>query len=363
MLEKFRIFEKSIKKEHRFWSPKYKAVFKTSLTPNEFIVIAEKTVNDLDWFVVFKDETTLEAKVKRSTLGTQNISEGIIVKIKDDEITVLSKTLGNEMWDNGRNSICAKLFVYAFQETENSFTPESLAEQVTLTNKADNWDHYEIPESLPIPQPSVRPKFYIPVFGGMLIAFLMAVIIAKLSLLGHYYIVIFEVITAVVLAVSLKYLIELSNYTNFTNLNRLLIAMVACIYFFNQYLQYQLFVWDYATPPYNFLGFLASRIQNGLLIKSWNTGWIGFLVLWVFQFVITFFLGITILISNLSKFQFQRVPKEVVDFAFFHFLNNKSVGEIREELASKGWSDPQKQDEVFEALLALQTMNEMNRPS
>ena len=57
----------------------------------------------------------------------------------------------------------------------------------------------------------------------------------------------------------------------------------------------------------------------------------------------------------------ERVPVEVVDFAYYHFVKEKSEEEVRAELAKKGWSDIRNQDEVFEAISGLQYAYECNR--
>jgi hypothetical protein len=66
-------------------------------------------------------------------------------------------------------------------------------------------------------------------------------------------------------------------------------------------------------------------------------------------------------IRNLTKYQLDRVQPEVVDFAFYHFVKDKTEDQIRKELALKGWTETQNQDEVFEAIGALQTTQDVNR--
>jgi len=127
MEEKYKQYEKTIKKEHNFgWTPKYVSEFSTILSAKEFIVIAEKTFKDLGWDIVYQDDKTIEARRKEKAFGMERWTEGITAKFEYGKIKVKSVTLGNEMWDVGRNSKRVKLFFYAFQEIEKSFNKEEL---------------------------------------------------------------------------------------------------------------------------------------------------------------------------------------------------------------------------------------------
>ena len=57
--------------------------------------------------------------------------------------------------------------------------------------------------------------------------------------------------------------------------------------------------------------------------------------------------------SKLVSYTIERVPKEVVNFAYYHLVKEKSEVEVRKELTSKGWSNTKNQNEVFDALKGL----------
>jgi len=125
MEEKYKQYEKTIKKKHSFaWTPKYASEFSTRLSAKEFIAIAEKTFKDLGWDIVYQDDKSIEAKRSEKSLGTERWTEGITATFDYGKIQVKSVTLGNEMWDVGRNSKRVQLFIYAFQEIEKSFDRE-----------------------------------------------------------------------------------------------------------------------------------------------------------------------------------------------------------------------------------------------
>ncbi len=76
--------------------------------------------------------------------------------------------------------------------------------------------------------------------------------------------------------------------------------------------------------PIGFIEFIKLRLDAGLTIKSLNTGWIGLLISWIFQLGFTYLIGMLRLISSLTNYQLERVPMPVVDFAFYHFVKEKT---------------------------------------
>ncbi|MFY8186939.1 MAG: hypothetical protein ACOVLC_03155 [Flavobacterium sp.] len=171
----------------------------------------------------------------------------------------------------------------------------------------------------------------------------------------------FEFLVAISIGFVFKYLIQFSNFTNYTQLNQLLIGIIIFIYFLNIYFRYELIIYERQYNRIGFYEFLKIQFSEGLIIKSTNTGWIGLLIHWILQYVLTYYLASVFVVRNLTKYQLNRVPNEVFDFAFYHFFKDKNEGQVRIELASKGWTDAQSQDEVFEAIGALHTSQEINR--
>jgi hypothetical protein len=118
MEESFKNFEETIKKKHSInFTPKYKEEFKTPVNEILFIGIAEKTFEKLDWDIVYKDDHHIEAKRKEAGWANERWTEVITATYKDGTVSVKSESLGNEIWDVGKNSKRVKLFIYAYQET------------------------------------------------------------------------------------------------------------------------------------------------------------------------------------------------------------------------------------------------------
>lgn len=362
MEESLKTYEKNIEKKHSFgWTPKYEEEFRTSLNEKVFIPIAEKTFEKLNWDLVFKDDKNIEAKRKESSFGIDKWTESITISYSHGKIIVKSESLGNEMWDNGRNSKRVKLFIHTFKETEKSFDKESLEKLEIEVERKNNWDDYVIPEILLKPNEIKKPNFVIPLIGGFVVSIILALILAKVSISGIYIIGLFEFLIALAIGFSLKYLIKFSNFTEFLKLKYLLIGMIILIYILNQYFQYEIILRENNYERIGFFEFIKLRFEQGLTIKKLNTGWIGLIISWGLQIIITYYVGLLRLITSITSYQLERIPMEVVDFAFYHFVKEKSEEQVRNELKNKGWTEKQNQDEVFEAIEAIYGANELNR--
>lgn len=359
MTEELKKYQSTIKKKHSVaWTPKYEEEFRTNLNSIVFIPIVIKTFEKLGWDLVYQDENSAEAKRKRDLWQW---GQKITVTFDYGKVKVKSVSLGNEFWDIGRNSKRVKLFIYAFQQTEKEFDEEALTELEKQTEKANNWDDYKIPESLPKPKNRREPKLWIPIAGGLLTALVLGYVVALLSLKGIYIIGLFEVGVAIAIGFSLKFLIKASNYTNYNILNYTLIGMIVIIYLSNQYFQYQIILNENNYEPIGFFEFIKLRFEAGLTIKSLNTGLTGLVISWIFQLGFTYLIGILRLASNVTAYQLERVPMDVVDFAIYHFVKEKTENQVRSELSKMGWTDEQDQKEVFESIGAIQGATELNR--
>lgn len=359
MTEELKKYESTIKKKHSVaWAPKYEEEFSTHLNQIVFIPIVKKAFENLGWDIVYNDQNSVEAKTKRDLWQW---GQKITVAYDHGKVKVKSVSLGNEFWDIGRNSKRVKLFIYAFKQTEKEFNKEALTELEKQTEKANNWDDYKIPESLPKPKERKEPKLWIPIIGGLLTALLLGYIVAFLSVKGIYIIGLFEAGIAFAIGLAMKFLIRTSNYTNYDILNYLLVVMVILVYASNQYFQYQIILSEQLYEPIGFIDFIHLRLKAGLTIKSINTGWIGLVISWILQLGITYGIGMLRLASNLTAFQLERVPMEVVDFAFYHFVKEKTESQVRSELSKMGWTEEYDQNEVFASIGALQGATELNR--
>jgi hypothetical protein len=236
-------------------------------------------------------------------------------------------------------------------------------EQITkleeLTTAKDNWDDYVVPDIIPKPKKYNEPVIIIPVIGILVLSVAFGFLISRLSVHGLYVIGLYELAVGLIFAYSFKIFLPLSNYADFRNLKTLLGVGILLTFFLNQYFQFQYFKEQYNDLTFSI--FIKERLKYGLKIKELNVGTIGLIISWIFQ------LGFTYLISYLNTFRIvlvfsiERVPKEVIEFALYHFVKGKEERAVRSELGKKGWGKSIEQDMVFEAISAAQGGQEYNK--
>jgi len=361
MESKYVEYQKSLKKEQRFGTPKYEMEFSTNLSKKCFIYLAKTTIEKLGWQIIYLKDNFIEARIQNKLFGFTHSKEFFTAFLENGNIRIKSVTEGSEFWDNGRNSKNAKLFVYAFLEEEKNVDKNKLSILASNFENEINWDDYEILEALPKPKLVRKPKFWINSFGGLSLSFCLALIFATLKYFGIYFIGVSEITLGIIIALAFKYLTRLSNYTNYQKLKHLLVVVVVLVYLLSRYFHYELEIIFSDLHRIGFLDFLKNAPTKGISIKGLNLGLVGFAIGLALQFLVTYSLASIAFLSFLLRFQVDRVPSEVVDYAMYHLIKGKSEDYVREELKLKGWSEKQSQDEVIEALNAFELSVEMNR--
>ncbi len=362
MTPELKNIEKQIKKTHKFaFTPKYKTEFHTQLSEKAFFAITQQTFEKLDWDIIYIDNHSIEAKRKAKSLGMSQYTESIIASFNYGNIIVKSESLGNEFWDNGRNSKRVHLFIHVFQEIEKNYNRDELKELEKQQESKENWDDYQIPTELPLPNPIRKSTIVFPIIIAVITAIILAFLIAKISLTGNYIIFLFEFLLGLALAYSLKLGIKLGNFTDFDKLRNTLIVSILIVFIGNQLFQYNLILAENNFERIGFLEFLKLRFQQGLTFKDLNLGTIGLIISWLLQLGLSFIFGYLFLARFLYSYAIKRIPTEVIDFAIFHFIKGKDENQVRKELASLGWTNEQNQNEVFEAIDGIRGNNEMNR--
>ena len=364
MTPELKNIEKQIKKTHKFaFTPKYKSEFHTQLSEKAFFAISNQAFEKLEWDIIYVDEHSMEAKRKAKSLGMSQYTESIIVSFNYGKVTVKSESLGNEFWDNGRNSKRVHLFIHVFQNVEKNYNREDLKELEKQQEAKENWDDYQVPTELPKPNIVRKPNIIYPIIFAIIASIILAFVIAKISLTGKYIIFLFEFLIGLALAFSLKIGIKFGNFTDFNKLRNILIGSIVIFFICNQIFQYNIILAESNFERIGFFEFLKLRLQQGLTIKSLNTGAIGLIISWILQIGLTFVFGYLNLTRFLISYVVKRIPNEVIDFAFYHFVKGKDEIQVRAELSSLGWSNEQNQNEVFEAIDGIQGNNEINRTS
>ncbi|SIT04297.1 hypothetical protein SAMN05421789_1226 [Kaistella chaponensis] len=362
MTQELKEVEKQIKKTHKFaFTPKYNTKFNTHLSEKAFFAITSQTFEKLDWDIIYVDKHSIEAKRKSKSLGMSQYTESIIVSYQYGNVAVKSESLGDEFWDNGRNSKRVHLFIHVFQDIEKKYNREELRALEKEQESKENWDDYQIPTELPKPNLIHKSNIVFPIVLAIISAIILALLIAKLSLTGKYIIFLFEFLVGLALAYLLKIGIKLGNFTDFNKLRNILIAAIFIVFVGNQVFQYHIILTENNFERIGFFEFLKLRLQQGLTLKSLNLGTIGLIISWILQLGLTFVFGYLNLNRFLISYVVKRIPTEVIDFAFYHFVKGKDESQVRAELSSLGWTSEINQNEVFEAIDGIQGNNEMNR--
>ncbi len=293
MTPELKKIEKQIKKTHKIaFTPRYTSKFCTQLSEKAFFAITNQTFEKLNWDVIYVDLHAIEAKRKNKSLGITQYTESIIVTYNQGNVMVKSESLGNEFWDNGRNSKRVLLFIHVFQEIEQSYNPEEIIALEKQQESKENWDDYVLPTHLPQPNSIRKSNVVFPILTALITALILAFILAKISLTGKYIIFLFEFLVGLALAYSLKLGIKMGNYTNFKNLKNILILAILITFIGNQLFQYNIILTENNLERIGFLAFLKIRLQQGLTIKSLNVGSIGLIISWIIQLGLSYFFWI-----------------------------------------------------------------------
>lgn len=357
--ERYKAFIGSIKKETSFaGTPKYNETFSTALPTHSIRAIAHKAFERLEWDVIYSVEKLIEAKRQSKT---DQWREKISISIEgSNKVKVKSTSLGSENIDIGRNSIRVKLFIHVFKEVESELDADSLKVLEEELSKKDNWDDYEIPESLPKPRRHKEPNLIIPVIFGLFASIILGALFAICSRFV-YIIILFESIIGVALSYMLFQGVKIGNFTSYLPLRSIMGFSVIAIVILNQYFQYHIILYENNNFGLTFFQFIEMRIQNGFVFKSLNTGWIGWLIVIVLQLVVIYYLCWFRLIISITNFQIKRIPEEVLNFAIYHFIKGKSEAEVEHLLSMKGWVEKQDHKHVFEAIGSIQGQQEIVR--
>ncbi len=342
MNEKLEEYEQAIKRKHRFGFPAtYTEDVLIDLDPIVAISIVVKTVEKLGWEVMYKDKTLVGALRKKKKKYTEKIS----IRYEPGKIRIKSASL-KDGWDRGKNSKRVKLFIHVFQQTIREYDEDTLLELQKEFERSWNWDDYVIPETLPKPKKIVLPKPRLLFIGGIIIALLLGGLLAFLSIKKVYIPLFYEIALIFIIDFVLKKLMRYTNCTRFSVLHGLVISMVIVVYVSNA----------------GFQVLIADNFNSHVLKAGFaGTGKTVFIYL-IIQIVVTYLIVIIRLLTiTLPEYVLGRVPREVMEFAYYHFVKGKTETEVRNELARMGRDNEQSQNEVLESIWANREIMETNK--
>ncbi|HAS47204.1 MAG TPA: hypothetical protein DCS93_42370 [Microscillaceae bacterium] len=361
MEEKYKSYENGLKGKGRIGllkKPKYTQIYQTDLNAQVFVELAAKAMTALGWDIVHQNAPLIEAKAYRK----QKATEKIIAKIDSTGlVTVTSTKLTDGVWDHGQNYKRVHHFWYVLQDILSEYTDESLQELVKEAEARDNWEDYEVPASLPAPPRLRKPTIYVP----LLVTFLGSVLLSTIFAVGQrffYIIVLYESLIAIGLSYCFKLGIQWGNYTNYSRLRTLLIGATVSIVVFSEYFQYLWILVEQDIQHWSFFDFIIARFKSGFTLEDINLGGIGWLVVLGLQLFIIYVFTDYYLVSHSIDYAYERVPQEVINFAYYHYyVQDKTEQEVDQELAKMGWDTSLHQQYINEALEALSEIHAFRR--
>lgn len=351
----------TVKRKYSFkYKPEFSESFKTEIKDSQIIPLTIEVFEKLEWPIVYRDKESVEAKRQGDwNKPTEKIT---VTKMANGRIEVHSKTIEGNFVDFGKNSKRTGLFVALFKSLASEYAPSGKLEELeTQFEKVNGWEDYVVPLELPKPKKIGKPNFTLTIIGGLIIAILFGITIGFLTVNFTYLIGLFELGIGFGIGYLLGQVLKATNFIEFRPIQVMVGAIMVVMFLTNQFTQYQLIIADNDISGLGFFEFMRIRIENGLTIKTLNTGWIGLILSWIFQIVFPYYLAIIKVAFSSAKSIIDRVPEEVLEYTIYLFEMDKSESEVRAELALKGWNKRSDQDDVFQAIAEISEMNKARR--
>ena len=361
MAGNYKSLEKSLPKVHKFgWTPSFEKSLQTSHSPEILSEITAQTVEKLEWVLFFKDEEVLKA-VRKNRFNTH--TEEISIRIRNGGITVKSHSIGNEIWDNGRNSRRVQLFLHVFQELISSFSPSELKELEKEIIKDANWENYQIPETLPAQPLPKGKKFWILVIGAIGVSLVIGFIFGFLVQNDLYIIPLFEILIGIGIGKTFIWIMKLIDEDRFDQVLLVLIGSTLLTYIVYLFTRYSISMMadglTYSDLP--FLAYLELLLNYGLGIFPESLAWVEGILLWLIHIVVIGFIAYFTLSLSYNSFITGRVPRDEWEYPFYLYAQQKSEEQIRSSLAEKGWDTRENQNKVFMAIQVIYASREATK--
>ncbi len=351
----------TVKRKHSFkYKPDFTESFKTDLKDNQIIPLIIEVFEKLEWPIVFRDNKSVEAKCQGDF--SKLAGKLTVKKINSNRIDVNSKSLEGNFFDFGKNSKRTGLFIALFKKLATEYKESGkLTELESEFEKQNSWADYEIPSELPKPKEFGEPNLIFSIVGGLIIAILFGLLIAFLTVKFTYFIGVYELGIGIGIGYLFGQVLKKSNYIKFRPIQIIIGGMMILMFLTNLFTKYQLIIAENNISELGFFEFIKLRIEGGLTIKDLNTGWIGLTLSWIFQIVFPFFLAQAKVAGITMNYMIEKIPEKVLEYTIYLFDIGKQESEVRAELSQKGWNKKSDQDEIFEALGAINGFQQNNR--
>lgn len=328
------------------WTPKKVENIDIGLEKELFIPVCHKVFGKLEWDVVYTDDTNVEAKAKTN----KQWSEKIIVEWNPNKLKVTSITLGNQMWDAGKNSKRIEAFgikINEYLKELNSTKKKELLEEVK--KEKSEWENYQIPLTLPDPPgiPKINSNFF------FLMILICSIILGGIYGMGKrisHIIILYEVLISLGYAFGLGLFLNGRRFNVFKNMKIQMIIGAILIVFISEFTLYLILILENNAYNLSIIDFFKYRFEKGMKINGTNIGSIGLTLSWVLSVVVIYFLGTLNFNMKLFKHILEITPKEVQEMLFHMACDNKDELTMKGILTKRGWINEDDQCLALEAL-------------
>lgn len=342
-------------------NPQFSETFKTNIKEGQIIPLVQEVFRELDWPLVYTDNKSVEAK--RKNQWDKLTAKLTVTKMPNGRIEVHCKSLEGHLTDLGKNSKRTGLFILLFKKLEKEYsTNGKLVELEDEFNKRNNWEDYEVPETLPQPSKSAEPKLTNALIGSVFIAATIGIAVGLLSHVFRHIIGIYEVGIGLFVGYFLGKTLTKANYIDYNRSKLLILGILLFGLFINFYVQYYMMNLDKHYENFGFIDYLRYSFSGGItLTKNMNTGWVGYVILWCLHIGFAYLIALHRATFIIINFAINRVPMEVIDYTIYLLEKDNSLSKVRLLLAEKGWKKTKDQDQVFEAINEIFGLQEANR--
>jgi len=354
----YKVAKKIIKPSLSFkWTPKSTKQISTDLPSKLIVRNLMKAIRSLRWYIVYFDENRIEAK-RSNDLG--DLTEKIIINIKGETVLITSTSIKNNICDFGKNNRRVFELITAYKEFESKYDDGRISQELIEIEKKEEENKYKVPNELTKPKRIGEPKSSYLLFGGLITSLILGAILALFSGIV-YIIVLYDSGIGILTAIVLGYFIKLSNISDFKKLQWIGFSSIALTYLFSHIVRFIYIVETKNISNVNLFDYLTSMLEHGIQYKNLNLGAIGLIIAWIIEVAIAIFVYQFRIAQNIIKYDIERAPKDVVEFAIYWFNENKTEEEVRQLLSQKGWYDKLQQDIIIKAVGALSSLHDLER--
>lgn len=351
MKQEYKDFQKSIRKTHKFgFTLKFEETFYSGVEDEISYRIVEEAISALDWELLYEGENEITAIKPKGWFSARH---EVTITFHLGSVNVKSISTGSEMWDNGGNSRCVKLFIHVFKDIEKAYDAEKQKEVKQQLEDERNWVGYKVPEMLPPAPLREKPTILLPVLGALFSSVTVGILLAVSHYNLKHILILYEILAGIAVGYVLSWTMKWSNYINFRAYQFLMAFASIFTLFVSEYFLYRMRI-RHVVDALTFFERLGYRVDLGISVGGLSLGPIGLIASWIFLVIGCYFVAFYVVAMAQSKYLIERVPPEVTKYAVYYLYHlEMPEAEVRAELAQKGWKKEVDQDEVFIAIAMI----------